>query len=243
MKRLAILLGMCLMPLLLHAQYLEYYQMLSARNNAQLQQKWNEIYSKTIVTHDLYGTTDKYGKDLIFMKIEIVCLKGIQNCKVSVRNIFTNKSRTFLHKVASMEYLLIGFSDEWKISQGDIFKIEGNGLQTKEIKLPVSVTDWNEYVAYLKKDTNAKIEAAQRANMNPYGGQPFLPYGTQQQQVPSTTTRIRCSACKGTGKCGTCNGDGYYLSPFDGTRLECPNCSAANGRICTVCNGTGWWNF
>jgi tetratricopeptide (TPR) repeat protein len=53
---------------------------------------------------------------------------------------------------------------------------------------------------------------------------------------------IQCRSCKGTGKCGTCNGDGYYNGSYAGTdNLKCPNCSASNGHICTVCNGTGKW--
>lgn len=63
--------------------------------------------------------------------------------------------------------------------------------------------------------------------------------GSSSQQGGATT----CRACHGTGKCGTCNGTGYYQGSYGTGTLKCPNCSEANGRICTVCNGTGKWNF
>ena len=52
---------------------------------------------------------------------------------------------------------------------------------------------------------------------------------------------IICHACKGTGKCGACNGKGYYRNMYGGGVIACKICSEADGRICTVCNGTGRW--
>lgn len=46
-----------------------------------------------------------------------------------------------------------------------------------------------------------------------------------------------CPSCKGTGVCGICKGSGIYSSY--GYTNTCTQCSAANGRKCSVCNGTG----
>lgn len=61
------------------------------------------------------------------------------------------------------------------------------------------------------------------------------PYGNQQPNG------ITCKSCHGTGRCGTCNGKGYYQGSYNTGNLKCPNCSESNGRICTVCKGTGKW--
>lgn len=54
---------------------------------------------------------------------------------------------------------------------------------------------------------------------------------------------VTCKACNGTGICGTCNGKGTYLNGYTGDYITCPNCTTSNGRICSVCNGSGKWNF
>lgn len=59
-----------------------------------------------------------------------------------------------------------------------------------------------------------------------------------------TSTKTKgpiCRACNGTGICGTCKGDGWYMQSYGTGKLACPNCSASNGRICSVCDGTGEW--
>ena len=70
----------------------------------------------------------------------------------------------------------------------------------------------------------------------------------QWNNLPSSNNSISlkkvgriCEACHGSGICGTCNGDGWYMGSYGVGKLACPNCSASNGRICTVCNGTGRW--
>lgn len=70
----------------------------------------------------------------------------------------------------------------------------------------------------------------------------------QWNNLPSSNNSISlkkkgriCKACYGRGICGTCKGFGWIINPYGGGKLACPNCSAANGRICDVCNGTGEW--
>lgn len=56
-----------------------------------------------------------------------------------------------------------------------------------------------------------------------------------------SSSGVVCKACHGTGICGTCHGKGYYQGSYGVGTLKCPNCSAADGHICSVCNGTGRW--
>ncbi len=46
-----------------------------------------------------------------------------------------------------------------------------------------------------------------------------------------------CPLCKGTGKCSTCSGKGWYKNPLTGEILVCPNCLNHDGK-CTKCHGT-----
>lgn len=52
--------------------------------------------------------------------------------------------------------------------------------------------------------------------------------------------KVVCQSCHGTGKCGICNGTGYFRG-YELDLIVCTHCSASNGRICSVCNGTGYW--
>ncbi len=45
-----------------------------------------------------------------------------------------------------------------------------------------------------------------------------------------------CYMCHGSGKCNTCNGKGWYYSPFGTGKIACPNCT--DGK-CRTCNGSG----
>lgn len=70
----------------------------------------------------------------------------------------------------------------------------------------------------------------------------------QWNNLPSSNNSISlkkkgriCKACYGRGICGTCKGFGWIRQSYGTGKLACPNCSAANGRICDVCNGTGEW--
>lgn len=54
------------------------------------------------------------------------------------------------------------------------------------------------------------------------------------------TRKIVCKSCHGTGKCGICNGTGYFRG-YEGEVIVCTHCSDSNGRICSICNGTGYW--
>lgn len=93
------------------------------------------------------------------------------------------------------------------------------------------------YSNFVEK-TNSNLAIAS-SFLSPNGYSGGYNSGNSYQQGGTTTYR----ACHGRGKCGTCNGTGYYQG-FNGTgTLKCPNCSESNGRICTVCNGTGKWNL
>lgn len=66
------------------------------------------------------------------------------------------------------------------------------------------------------------------------------PYRNSSGSSSQPTYHIICQACKGTGKCGSCNGKGYFRG-YDLEPIICKQCSASNGHMCAVCNGTGRW--
>lgn len=48
-----------------------------------------------------------------------------------------------------------------------------------------------------------------------------------------------CRLCYGRGHCRTCEGKGFYYSPYDlSKKIACPNCPNHNGK-CSSCGGTG----
>jgi hypothetical protein len=56
----------------------------------------------------------------------------------------------------------------------------------------------------------------------------------------NNTSSRDCRLCLGTGKCKTCNGDGYYYNPLDLTKtILCPNCQNNHNGKCSSCGGTG----
>lgn len=58
-------------------------------------------------------------------------------------------------------------------------------------------------------------------------------------EAPSAQNRYgykTCYMCHGSGVCSTCNGKGWFYSPYGTGKIACPNCS--NGK-CRTCNGTG----
>ena len=57
-----------------------------------------------------------------------------------------------------------------------------------------------------------------------------------QKRWRNVTRTENCPSCHGSGKCWTCNGKGYYNSPYGTGTVTCPNCS--NGR-CRKCGGSG----
>lgn len=57
----------------------------------------------------------------------------------------------------------------------------------------------------------------------------------------STSHRSICQSCKGTGICGSCHGTGYFRG-YEGNAIKCEQCTPTNGRKCSVCNGTGYWD-
>lgn len=50
---------------------------------------------------------------------------------------------------------------------------------------------------------------------------------------------IDCHLCHGSGTCSTCNGKGWYYSPYGTGTVECPNCCYSNKGKCGKCCGTG----
>lgn len=67
--------------------------------------------------------------------------------------------------------------------------------------------------------------------------------GKNSSSSSSGKYAVTCRSCNGTGVCGTCKGNGTYLNGYTGDYIACPNCVKSNGRICSVCNGTGKWSF
>ena len=48
-----------------------------------------------------------------------------------------------------------------------------------------------------------------------------------------------CPLCKGSGTCQTCNGKGWYYSPYGTGTVTCPNCCSGHVGKCGKCCGTG----
>ena len=48
-----------------------------------------------------------------------------------------------------------------------------------------------------------------------------------------------CPLCHGTGTCQTCNGKGWYYSPYGTGTVTCPNCCSGHVGKCSKCCGTG----
>lgn len=56
----------------------------------------------------------------------------------------------------------------------------------------------------------------------------------------SSYVSVDCHLCGGSGKCSTCNGKGWYESPFGTGPIACPNCYGGNqSGKCSKCKGTG----
>jgi hypothetical protein len=84
----------------------------------------------------------------------------------------------------------------------------------------------------------SRVAAIRSGGTPSYGGSVSTPSSSGSSSGKVGTV---CRSCKGTGMCGTCNGRGTYQGSYGVGTLVCPNCSASNGRICTVCSGTGKW--
>ena len=50
---------------------------------------------------------------------------------------------------------------------------------------------------------------------------------------------IDCHLCHGSGTCQTCNGKGWYYSPYGTGTVTCPNCCSGHVGKCGKCCGTG----
>ena len=56
----------------------------------------------------------------------------------------------------------------------------------------------------------------------------------------SSYVSVDCHLCRGSGKCNTCNGKGWYESPFGTGPIACPNCYGGNqSGKCSKCKGPG----
>lgn len=49
---------------------------------------------------------------------------------------------------------------------------------------------------------------------------------------------VRCPLCNHSGRCRTCNGDGWYYG-FSMEVLDCPNCDGYKTGRCSKCHGSG----
>lgn len=61
---------------------------------------------------------------------------------------------------------------------------------------------------------------------------------TKHQPKTAHTVYEDCPHCHGTGVCSSCNGKGWYDSPFTTGVIKCPNCYHQDGK-CRFCGGDG----
>lgn len=139
--------------------------------------------------------------------------------------------------------------DQCQVFQGNIlipacFEPESSIKITKKSNGKVLYTDKipskssSDYESFCNKTENNAIII-----MTVLSGGEVNYFNSNSTRVPpsSNNNGIICRSCHGTGKCGTCNGTGYFRNIYTGESMPCHNCSESNGRICTVCNGTGHW--
>ena len=50
---------------------------------------------------------------------------------------------------------------------------------------------------------------------------------------------VDCPLCNHSGECSTCNGKGWYYSPYGTGTIDCPNCDRNHNGKCNMCHGTG----
>lgn len=128
-------------------------------------------------------------------------------------------------------------------------------------KLAVIKSDGTIYV-YQRSTPPAGVVTSSLIKSKSSGGGTAVGYAQPQNYYPpanygsgnSTTTTnssgyttyessyvsVDCHLCGGSGKCSTCNGKGWYESPFGTGPIACPNCYGGNqSGKCSKCNGTG----
>lgn len=64
----------------------------------------------------------------------------------------------------------------------------------------------------------------------------YLAVNSESGSQGVTYVEQTCLRCHGSGRCATCNGKGWYYSPFGTGKIACPNCT--DGR-CSACGGSG----
>lgn len=75
------------------------------------------------------------------------------------------------------------------------------------------------------------------ANNNSTGTSNSSAERQQSKRWHVETEWVDCSHCRGTAKCQTCNGNGWFWSGLE--KLLCPNCQSDHNGKCSWCNGTG----
>lgn len=58
------------------------------------------------------------------------------------------------------------------------------------------------------------------------------PNPTQKKHWITVTREVDCQHCWHSGKCSTCNGNGWYINHLTGKQIGCPNCTNGNCRFC-----------
>lgn len=127
---------------------------------------------------------------------------------------------------------------EWKIEPGDKITWYVNDQYEGSYTFPDDQSRFNALAVSYKNEFESLG--------NSLSTMPSSPVNTFSTPSPtpsssSSSGYVICKSCKGTGKCGTCSGSGYYQGSYGTGTLKCPNCSERDGRICSVCNGTGKW--
>ena len=63
---------------------------------------------------------------------------------------------------------------------------------------------------------------------------------TRSSYTSSSSSGKMCRLCAGSGDCKSCDGKGFYYSPYDlSKKILCPNCHNHNGK-CSSCGGAGY---
>lgn len=114
------------------------------------------------------------------------------------------------------------------------FPLTGN-IQTKNTVLSIGSSsgsgspDVNSN--YSGGDNSAPSTSVNNYNNNHKDTRPTKKWRNVRRTVP-------CHLCNHSGRCRTCNGDGWYYG-FSMEVLDCPNCDGYKTGRCSKCHGTG----
>lgn len=102
-------------------------------------------------------------------------------------------------------------------------------------RIPCAVCGGRGYIVW-QNNTNYNYNSTYNTNSSSSSNSSSSGYHTYE----SSYVEVSCHLCGGSGKCSTCNGKGWYDSPFGTGAIACPNCYGGNqSGKCGKCKGSG----